>query len=753
MLSLARGKEGTFRLVSGYRPQGDQPAAIDALNRNLVEGVKHQVLLGVTGSGKTFTMANVIAQLNRPALVIAPNKTLAAQLYNEFKSLFPENAVRYFVSYYDYYQPEAYVPSTDTYIEKDASINDEIDKLRHSATKALLERNDVLIVASVSCIYGLGEPEVYFDMLVFIEEGQTLDRDRVLRKLVDIRYQRNDYDFHRGTFRVRGDTVEVFPAYEESRAVRVEFFGDQVEALYEIDPLRGKVIRKLQSVAIYPASHYVTTSDRMEVAVRNIRAELKERLEFFRAHDRLLEAQRLEQRTLYDLELLAEMGFCPGIENYSRHLTGRAPGQSPPTLLDYFPSNYLTFIDESHVTIPQLGGMYRGDRSRKETLVEFGFRLPSALDNRPLNFEEWEGLVNQAMYVSATPGDYELKKSDGLVVEQLIRPTGLIDPEIEVRKAGTQVDDLLEEIHKRVEAKERVLVTCLTKKMAEDLTDYYHDLAVRVRYLHSDIETIERVEIIRGLRKGDFDVLVGINLLREGLDLPEVSLVAILDADKEGYLRSARSLIQTTGRAARNLNGKVIMYADVMTKSMRMAIDETYRRRAKQLAYNEANGITPASIVKAIDASLVEMYSPEWAVVPEIEESTGKEQFIPPHELPDQITNLRREMMEAAVKLEYERAAQLRDKIKRLERMAFGLDKPKPPPAKPPGSAHSSVGEQTEGRHKGHKAVGIGDQNPSRTRGRRGAGAATGAAAGAAGASGAASQKQGRLKLVPDRPE
>ncbi len=747
MLSLARGKEGTFRLVSGYRPQGDQPAAIEALNRNIVEGVKHQVLLGVTGSGKTFTMANVIAKLNRPALVIAPNKTLAAQLYNEFKSLFPENAVRYFVSYYDYYQPEAYVPSTDTYIEKDASINDEIDKLRHSATKALLERNDVLIVASVSCIYGLGEPEVYFEMLVFVEEGQTVERDRMLRKLVDIHYMRNDYDFHRGTFRVRGDTVEVFPAYEESRAVRIEFFGDQIEALYEIDPLRGKVIRKLQSVAIYPASHYVTTSDRMEVAVRNIRAELKERLEFFRAHDRLLEAQRLEQRTLYDLELLAEMGFCPGIENYSRHLTGRAPGQAPPTLLDYFASNYLVFVDESHVTIPQLGGMYRGDRSRKETLVEFGFRLPSALDNRPLNFEEWEGLVNQAMYVSATPGDYELKKSDGLVVDPLIRPTGLIDPEIEVRKAGTQVDDLLEEIRKRAEARERTLVTCLTKKMAEDLTDYYHDLAVRVRYLHSDIETIERVEIIRSLRKGEFDVLVGINLLREGLDLPEVSLVAILDADKEGYLRSARSLIQTIGRAARNLNGKVIMYADAMTNSMRIAIDETYRRRAKQLAYNEANGITPTTIVKGIDASLVEMYSPEWAVVPEIEEGAERPELIPPHELPDRITALRREMMEAAVKLEYERAAKLRDQIKRLERMAFGLDKPKPAaPAKPPGSAHSSASEQAEGRHRGHKVVGIGSENPSRTRGRRGAGAATGAAAGA-------SRKQGRLKLVPDRPE
>jgi excinuclease ABC subunit B len=743
MLSLARGKEGIFRLVSGYRPEGDQPAAIEALNRNCLDNVKHQVLLGVTGSGKTFTMANVIARLNRPALVIAPNKTLAAQLYNEFKSLFPDNAVRYFVSYYDYYQPEAYVPSTDTYIEKDASINDEIDKLRHSATKALLERNDVLIVASVSCIYGLGEPEVYFEMLAFLEEGQTIERDRLLRKLVDIRYQRNDYDFHRGTFRVRGDTVEVFPAYEENRAVRVEFFGDQVEALYEIDPLRGKVIRKLQSVCIYPASHYVTTSDRMEVTVQNIRAELKERLQFFREHDRLLEAQRLEQRTLYDLELLAEMGFCPGIENYSRHLTGRAPGQPPPTLLDYFPSNYLLFIDESHVTVPQLGGMYRGDRSRKETLVEFGFRLPSALDNRPLNFEEWEGLVNQAMYVSATPGDYELRKSGGLVVEQLIRPTGLIDPAIEVRKAGTQVDDLLEEIHQRVAVQERTLVTCLTKKMAEDLTDYYHDLGVRVRYLHSDIETIERVEIIRSLRKGDFDVLVGINLLREGLDLPEVSLVAILDADKEGYLRSARSLIQTIGRAARNLNGKVIMYADVMTKSMTTAIGETDRRRSKQVAYNEAHGITPTTIIKAIDASLVEMYSPEWAVVPEIDEPARQAESIPPHELPDRITELRHQMMEAATKLEYERAADLRDQIKRLERMAFGLDKPKgpPTPSKPPGSAHSNTNERGRARHEGHQSVGPGEP-PLPKRGRGGSGAAAGAA-----------RKPGRLKLVPDRPE
>src|SRR5229473_1498789 len=459
MLSLARGKEGVFKLVSGYSPEGDQPAAIEALTRNVLDGVKHQVLLGVTGSGKTFTMANVVARVNRPTLVMAPNKTLAAQLYNEFKSLFPENAVRYFVSYYDYYQPEAYLPSTDTFIEKDASINDEIDKLRHSATKALLERNDVLIVASVSCIYGLGEPEVYFEMLVFLEEGQVIERDRVLRKLVEIQYQRNDYDFHRGTFRVRGDIVEVFPAYEENQAVRIEFFGDQVEGLYEIDPLRGKVIRKLQAIAIYPASHYVTTSDRMEVAVRNIKDELRERLEFFRHENRLLEAQRLEQRTLYDLELLAEMGFCPGIENYSRHLTGRSPGQPPPTLLDYFPKNYLSFIDESHVTIPQLGGMYRGDRSRKETLVEFGFRLPSALDNRPLNFQEFEALVRQVIYVSATPGDYELRQVNGVVVEQLIRPTGLMDPEIIVRPAREQVDDLLEEIRKRIASNERVLVT------------------------------------------------------------------------------------------------------------------------------------------------------------------------------------------------------------------------------------------------------------------------------------------------------
>ena len=731
MLSLARDKEGKFKLVSGYRPEGDQPAAIEAIARNITDDVRHQVLLGVTGSGKTFTMANVIAQVNRPTLVIAPNKTLAAQLYNEFKSLFPENAVRYFVSYYDYYQPEAYVPSTDLYIEKDSSINDEIDKLRHSATKALLERNDVLIVASVSCIYGLGEPEVYFEMLVFLEEGQIIDRDRVLRKLVDIQYQRNDYDFHRGTFRVRGDTVEVFPAYEENHAVRFEFFGDQVESIQEIDPLRGKVLRKLQSVAIYPASHYVTTSDRMDNAVTSIRAELRERLEYFRAENRLLEAQRIEQRTLYDLELLAEIGICPGIENYSRHLTGRAPGQAPPTLLDYFAKNFLTFVDESHVTIPQIGGMYRGDRSRKSTLVDYGFRLPSALDNRPLNFEEWEGLTQQVIYVSATPGDFELKQSAGLVVEQLIRPTGLIDPEIEVRRAGTQVDDLLAEIRQRVAVNERVLATCLTKKMAEDLTDYYHDLGVRVRYLHSDIETIERVEIIRSLRKGDFDVLVGINLLREGLDLPEVSLVAILDADKEGFLRSARSLVQTIGRAARNLNGKVIMYADSVTPSMKMAIDETYRRRAKQVAYNEAHGITPKSIVKAIDASLVEMYSPEWAVVPEIDTPTkAEEEFIPPHELSDRITDLRREMMEAAEKLDYERAASLRDRIKRLERQVFGMEKPPPPPAQPKGGARPKDARGDASSRKQRSDAAAPAKKPAKTS--------------------SIPIRQGRLKLIPD---
>ncbi len=664
-------RDERFNLVADFAPQGDQPAAIAQLVGGVNEGRAQQVLLGVTGSGKTFTMANVIAAINRPTLVIAPNKTLAAQLYNEFKVLFPENAVRYFVSYYDYYQPEAYVPSTDTFIEKDASINDEIDKMRHSATKALLERNDVIIVASVSCIYGLGSPDAYFEMLVFLERGQRADRDQLLRKLVDIQYERNDYDFHRGTFRVRGDVVEIFPAYEETRALRVEFFGDDVDRIAEIDPLRGRTLRHLDKVAVYPASHYVTRPDQLKSAVDAIRVELRERLQALRQEEKLLEAQRLEQRTLYDLELLEEMGFCPGIENYSRHLTGRAPAEPPPTLLNYFPADFLMFIDESHVTVPQIGGMYRGDRSRKQTLVEFGFRLPSALDNRPLSFEEFESLCSLVIYVSATPGEYERERAGGRVVEQLIRPTGLTDPEIAVRPARQQVDDLLDEIRARVEADERVLVTTLTKKMAEDLTDYYHELGVRVRYLHSDIETIERVEIIRDLRKGTFDVLVGINLLREGLDLPEVSLVAILDADKEGYLRSERSLIQTIGRAARNVNGLVLLYAEQVTRSMRAAIDETNRRRAVQQAHNRAHGITPQTIQKAIAASLVEVAEADYVDLTAVTEETGE--YIPLAEIPKRIARLRREMREVAAQLEFEQAAELRDEIQRLQERELAL--------------------------------------------------------------------------------
>ncbi|MBI4527782.1 MAG: excinuclease ABC subunit UvrB, partial [Deltaproteobacteria bacterium] len=655
------------------KPQGDQPQAIEKLIRGIQSGERHQVLLGVTGSGKTFTMANVIARVNRPALVIAPNKTLAAQLYNEFKELFPQNAVRYFVSYYDYYQPEAYVPSTDTYIEKDASINDDIDKLRHSATKALLERRDVVIVASVSCIYGLGSPETYFDLIVYLEEGMEADRDKILRKLVDIQYQRSDYDFHRGTFRVRGDIVEVFPAYEDVSAVRIGFFGDTVEELFEIDPIRGKVQRRVDKIAIYPASHYVTTEDRMKSACQNIRLELKARLQELRAQNKLLEAQRLEQRTLYDLELLEEMGFCPGIENYSRHLTGRKPGEPPPTLLNYFPDDFLLFIDESHVTVPQIGGMYRGDRSRKETLVEFGFRLPSALDNRPLSFEEFGAALNQAVYVSATPAEYEIQKSNHLVVEQLIRPTGLTDPEVTVRPARTQVDDLLEEIRKRVEKNERVLVTTLTKRMAEDLTDYYQDLNVKVRYLHSDIATIERVDIIRDLRMGVFDVLVGINLLREGLDIPEVSLVAILDADKEGFLRSERSLIQTIGRAARNVNGMVILYADSMTDSMKRAIEETNRRRSLQTDFNKKHGITPQTVVRALGKRLVELYESDYVTVPAVAE--GKEKYVA-GEIPRMIEKLRKEMKRAAQNLEFEKAADLRDRIRFLQEQELGVRDP-----------------------------------------------------------------------------
>jgi excinuclease ABC subunit B len=671
---LQERREEQFQLVSQFQPQGDQPQAIEKLAEKLKAGKRFQVLLGVTGSGKTFTMANVIARVNKPTLVIAPNKTLAAQLYNEFKEMFPGNAVRYFVSYYDYYQPEAYVPSTDTYIEKDASINDEIDKLRHSATKALLERRDVIIVASVSCIYGLGSPEAYFEMMVFLEQGAVIDRDQLLRKLVDIQYQRNDYDFHRGTFRVRGDVVEVFPAYEDVSALRIQFFGDTIEAICEIDPIRGKVQRRVDRAAIYPASHYVTGEDRMKQAVLGIREELRERLVELRAENKLLEAQRLEQRTLYDLELLEEMGFCPGIENYSRHLTGRKPGEPPPTLINYFPPDFLLFIDESHVTVPQIGGMYRGDRSRKQTLVEYGFRLPSALDNRPLNFEEFDAILSQVICVSATPAEYELEQAGRVVVEQLIRPTGLTDPEVIVKPARTQVDDLLEEIRKRTARNERVLVTTLTKRMAEDLTDYYQDLNVKVRYLHSDIETIERVEIIRALRRGTFDVLVGINLLREGLDLPEVSLVGILDADKEGFLRSERSLIQTIGRAARNINGTVILYADGVTDSMKRAIDETNRRRRLQAAFNQEHGITPASVVKSIGKSLVELYDADYVDVPLVADS--EEKYLAKDEVPRQIEKLKKEMKKAAEKMEFERAAELRDRIRKLQEKEIGLKDP-----------------------------------------------------------------------------
>ena len=660
-----------FKLVSDFQPQGDQPQAIDQLTQGLQNGLDRQVLLGVTGSGKTFSMAHVIARLNRPALVMAPNKTLAAQLYSEFKELFPENAVRYFVSYYDYYQPEAYVPQSDTYVEKDASINEEIDKMRHSATKALLERHDTIIVASVSCIYGLGSPESYFDLILFVEESSEMNRDALLRKLVDIQYQRNDFDFHRGTFRVRGDVVEVFPAYEESRAIRIEFFGDTVDAIAEIDPRRGKVLRRLDKIAIYPASHYVTTSSRLKRATKAIQEELTERLTELQKEDKLVESQRLEQRTRYDLALLREMGFCPGIENYSRHLDGRQPGEPPHTLLHYFPDDYLVFIDESHVTVPQIGGMYRGDRSRKTTLVEYGFRLPSALDNRPLSFHEFEHRAGQTVYVSATPGDYEREQGKGRIVEQLIRPTGLLDPEIAVRPAGEQVDDLLEEIRLRSEKGERVLVTTLTKRLAEDLTDYYQEIGIRVRYLHSDIDTLERVEIIRALRQGSFDVLIGINLLREGLDIPEVSLVAILDADKEGYLRSERSLIQTIGRAARNINGTVLLYADKITNSMQRAIDETLRRRRLQSKYNKKHGITPESIRKALSSPLVTVYEADHVTVPIVSEDSADYSAV--RDLPRLIEQTRREMKAAAAALDFEQAAERRDRLQNLERRALGL--------------------------------------------------------------------------------
>lgn len=662
---------GEFRLVSEFKPAGDQPQAIERLVEGVEAGVCHQVLVGVTGSGKTFTMAQVIARVQRPTLVISHNKTLAAQLYAEFKSLFPENAVEYFVSYYDYYQPEAYIPATDTYIEKDASINDEIDKMRHSATRALFERQDVIIVASVSCIYGLGSPEAYQGCLIYLQEGDRVERNELLRRLVEIQYQRNDVDFHRGTFRVRGDVVEVFPAHEERHAIRIELLGDQVERISEVDPLRGKVIQRLRKVPIYPGSHYVTPADHLKRAIQSIREELKERLVELRSQGKLLEAQRLETRTRYDLEMLEEMGYCPGIENYSRHLTGRLPGEPPPTLMDYLPRDALVFIDESHVSIPQLRGMYLGDRSRKQTLVEYGFRLPSALDNRPLTFEEFERCVPQVIYVSATPGDYELEKAGPHVVEQIIRPTGLMDPEIVVRPAAHQVDDLLHEIREAVARGERVLVTTLTKRMAEDLTEHYTELGVKTRYLHSDITTLERVEIVRDLRRGVFDVLIGVNLLREGLDLPEVALVAILDADKEGFLRSERSLIQTCGRAARNLRGRVIMYADRITPSMARAIQETRRRRRLQHDYNRRHGITPRSIEKAIPDLLRSVYEADYPAIPQVAEKTPW--FGDPRVLEQRIRKLRKEMRAAAERLEFERAAELRDQIIELERRVLGL--------------------------------------------------------------------------------
>jgi excinuclease ABC subunit B len=654
-----------FKIVSDYSPSGDQPTAIDELCAGMERGDEHQTLLGVTGSGKTFTIACMIERLNRPALVMSPNKTLAAQLYAEFKELFPENAVEYFVSYYDYYQPEAYIPSTDTYIEKDSSINDEIDKLRHSATHSLLTRKDVLVVASVSCIYGLGAPENYGSMHVYLETGMNLVRDDLLRRLVDMLYTRNDHDFHRGTFRVRGDVVEIFPQYEGEMAIRVEFFGDEVESLAEIDPLRGKVVARPRMAMIYPASHYVATQDRIARACSGIRDELQERLALFRRENKLLEAQRLEQRTMYDLEMLETMGFCHGVENYSRWLDGREPGQTPYTLYDYLPEETMIVLDESHVSVPQIGGMYRGDRARKETLVNYGWRMPSALDNRPLRFDEWEERARQRVYVSATPADYEYERCKGVVVEQIIRPTGLVDPKIEIRPANGQVDDLLSEIQSHVQKEERVLVTTLTKRMAEELTDYYSELGVRVRYLHSDVKTLERMEIIRELREGKFDVLVGINLLREGLDIPEVALVAILDADKEGFLRSTRSLIQTIGRAARNVKGRVILYADKETNSIRETLDETARRRTRQEAYNAEHGITPKSIQKRITSLQDSIWEADYVTVPRGNERA--EPNLPRHELPALIEHLRAEMREAARELEFERAADLRDRIKSLE--------------------------------------------------------------------------------------
>ena len=664
-----------FKLHSEYQPTGDQPQAIEALVKGFKEGNQFETLLGVTGSGKTFTMANVIQQLQKPTLIIAHNKTLAAQLYSEFKEFFPENAVEYFVSYYDYYQPEAYVPSTDTYIEKDSAINDEIDKLRHSATAALSERNDVIIVASVSCIYGLGSPIDYKNMVISLRPGMEKDRDEVIHKLIDIQYTRNEMDFKRGSFRVRGDVLEVFPAYSGSEAYRIEFFGDEVDRIVQIDALTGEVKAQLGHVAIFPASHYVVPKEKMMIAAENILAEMKEQVAFFKSEDKLLEAQRIAERTNFDVEMMRETGFCSGIENYSRHLTGTAPGEPPCTLLDYFPDDFLMIIDESHITLPQIRGMYFGDRSRKKTLVEYGFRLPSALDNRPLNFEEFEGHINQMLFVSATPSTYEAEH-ELLRTEQIIRPTGLLDPEIFVRPVEGQIDDLIGELHKEIEKHNKILITTLTKRMAEDLTDYIREAGIRVKYLHSDIDTLERAEIIRDMRLDVFDVLVGINLLREGLDIPEISLVAILDADKEGFLRSETSLIQTIGRAARNAEGHVIMYADTITDSMRAAIDETNRRREIQQAYNEAYGITPQTIKKAV-RDLISIYK---AAEADDEEFKKEPESMDARELEKLAKELEKKMRQAAAELNFEEAAKLRDRMKEVKLMLLEIETEDDPP-------------------------------------------------------------------------
>jgi excinuclease ABC subunit B len=661
------GKEKKlFRLDTTYKPSGDQPRAIQQMVENFRRGQKHQTLMGVTGSGKTFSMAHVIDQMNSPALILAHNKTLAAQLYAEFKELFPDNAVEYFVSYYDYYQPEAYLPASDTFIEKDSAINEQIDRMRHSATRSLFDRRDVIIVSSVSCIYGLGSPEAYEGMMIHLVANSEMKRDHLLRELVRIQYPRNDIDFHRGTFRVRGDVVDIFPPYEEDKIIRVEFFGDYIDKLMWMDPLTGEVLQELDQIAVYPGSHYVNSDDRKKLAILTIQEELRQRLKEMNDNMKLMEAKRLEQRTYYDIEMIEEIGFCQGIENYSRHFTGRGEGEAPPTLLEYFPNDFITFIDESHATIPQIGGMYRGDRSRKMTLVEHGFRLPSALDNRPLNFQEFEACVDRVVYVSATPGTYEIQKSGGLIVEQIIRPTGLVDPIIEIRPVKNQVQDLMKEIHLRTEKKERVLITTLTKKSAEDLTNYLDEQGIQVKYLHSEIKTVERMEIIKDLRLGVFDVLVGINLLREGLDIPEVSLVGITDADKEGFLRSERSLIQTIGRAARNANGRVILYADTMTDSIKKAVAETDRRRTIQIAYNKEHGIIPQTIKKSIPRGLLEVYEKVQgaALAP------AMDKFIKyPEKILEEIVKLKSKMKQASLDLEFEEAARYRDEIRRLQLM------------------------------------------------------------------------------------